>query len=517
MSISPLNRAIQAEPTFCELVSTCQLAQLAKRIVLSVVHVFVAIVCGILNMTTWACRAITQCLTSKASETPPPRAFEGLAPSPVLAEGEHVANREKALARMKEFSNTLEVALNNVKANPEQSLRRLAEMETGTPSGTLANAPRGVLQRLKDTPLTVPEYGYWGESTRKTIPNAARANIWPEGIRAADKLVELQKNPEDAYLRLAQMDALAHLFQIDDQVFQFDIDVALNSYSKTHPSSALQQWYDYASFQGGDRQLKQDYQQALRTYATPGFKSQEKTVAVLLSNIHDLLLTQSANVTQGSTEEAELKGMVKTFITQLVDANKGCVDQMNSQLEILTLDFLAYGQSDKTPLEKLKFRAGLALCQYRSKLIAAFTRELYPDEVHAADLEREVKKNLAEILGLNGAAFREGAAFAVVHNIAGKAEKIGEAVMTIHNPTRFLLEETQAANNSVPATFYLRQHLTMMMQQYFDMDNLSTDDPFVQELSKIKGDGTDQADQGGPLTFEATLFYLEAAGIFVRN
>jgi hypothetical protein len=453
----------------------------------------------------------------RASNVAPPENAE--APS-LLGEAERAANREQATARINELKAAINAQLILLKANPEKAWRDLAERETGTEPGTLARARPQALNRLAQLPRMVRG---WNGALEL---NAEREALLPEGTRAVDKLAEFkanQKSREGALLRLAQIKTLEAGFSIRNEIFRFDLDQVLANYCERYDSSNLRGWYDFAYRSNeGDAPTREDYERALNYYARSmaGRVEQYLTAGKYLSYIHDLLQKKQATINRGSKEEASFRDTVRIFIKQFVDANRGCVDQMTSQLEDLLLNLVAEDQSMGSGREQqFKFQAGLALCQQRAKLINGFTRELYPEEHHMADLERVVKKKLAEMLGLEGRQFQVGAAYDIVDDADQKAEKIGQAVFNKFNAPVFLLDETQSANNSVPATFYLRSQLTEYVSGHLlALANMDDNDPLPQSLAlDHSGEIGTAAYEGGTLTFEGAIYYLEKAGILVSN
>jgi hypothetical protein len=447
-------------------------------------------------------------------------------PSIVLMDNDVEGNKKILLDRIATFKASLETTLKDLKLQPKKALQKLAELESGSQKGILDRAPPGVLDRLKATPVRI-----------NMIINPNRTQIWPQGVAAADKLAELEKAPEKAILRLAQIQTLEHFFQVREEILDFDFDIALQKYDKNHSTLALREWYNYVypnQNLGNPKMSK--YYTALNNYRKGNMRedrgggragnAQADLVAEYLSNIHAIFSTRKAVIEKEPDKEEALKTCIQSFIDTIIDANEDCVDQMISQLEKQLLNLIADEVPDnlKTPLDTFKFKAGIALTEYRTALISVFTQKLNPDESHMADLERAVKQKVAEDLNLKGKIFLAGAKYHhIVNDVNRKSERVKSAVLTEHNPLVYLLDHFRDDKHDARAVKSLRGDILQMISTYCDLPLVGilekeNNDPLVEALSAGDMDSHgNRTDYLTALTFEGILASLEVGGIIVAN
>jgi len=452
-------------------------------------------------------------------------------------------NRKEALTRITELKAAVETTLAGLQAGDQQeALQRLAEFETGTPAGTLKSAPAGVLDQLKAMPVRIKNL-----FSGKLEINKERAALWPEGVRAADRLADYEKRPKEELLRLAQIETMKRLYDVHPEMVVFNLDLILEPYKKgvLNPTASLKEWYGFA-YAGeleppSQEKCQEKYDAALDRYkdgkdhgrgTDPVETSQSLLAAEYMSYIHDILtkkrekLVKAKDMAVGekAVKEIDLKvkafrEVVRTFVRQIGDANKDCIDQMNSQLENQILSLIV-DESSGSRQEKMQFKVGLALCQYRASLIGEYIQEIYPDEKHMADLERYAKDHLSGLLNLSGKIFNSKAQFShCLENPEAKTEKIGQAVQNKYTNSYldWLTKQCQADENTFPVTKSLRDDIRAWSNDHFLLLELDDEHPFVQELSKVKDDPMKIANEGGPLTFEAILVCLETTGILVTK
>jgi hypothetical protein len=259
---------------------------------------------------------------------------------------------------------------------------------------------------------------------------------------------------------------------------------------------------------------------------------QSRLVAKYMSYIHDIFSNRRERLNSLKTSEEKaikekaFKQTIKTFITEIIDANTNCVDQMVSRLNIQILNIIIneVPSSDKNKEDirkkKLTFKVGLALCQLRESLISEHAVKLYPHEAHMADLERYAKGQLADRMNLAGSIFKSGAFYQSIMDRDEKTNKIGEAALADYdlNYLIWLTEECQASKNSVPVTSSLRDDIFTWANNHLHTNSLKDNDAFIEKISAFLNDElVPNAKDGGPLTFEATLAYLETIGILIRK
>jgi hypothetical protein len=254
-----------------------------------------------------------------------------------------------------------------------------------------------------------------------------------------------------------------------------------------------------------------------------------KAAQRLLSKIHCILNDKKARVDALPTEtksaaEVQFRKEVGHIFKRLRDAGNNCIDQTTSQLEeiaILTLKSEStLNQTDMRSL--LRYKAAYILFQRRAALIKEICVKdpENANQPHMADLEREVKKTVAECLGMKGEILTAGAYYQVVNdiaNVAGRACNAFWQEYTPSYPAKFFQEECQTICG-LHKTF--RTDLIQWATNYYGLGSTTDDqgneiyDDLSIALAKSKEDLEAMTTLAAvELTPEGALLLLDAAGI----
>jgi hypothetical protein len=355
-----------------------------------------------------------------------------------------------------------------------------------------------------------------------------------------------EKPPTEEIVAKRRANALARLQQIKEidkfdcpeNILKFDLDAALTKYRDDQKPNIMLLWFDYAM---PDSTLRKDFKEILDGFLLNPNNPQFKTVRSLFSKIYYILLDKETRIQNLPTDKKEdatkaLKEQIQNIVASILDASSNCIDQTLSQLENIIIEVIAtenpLGKNDAISL--LQYQASHVLFRHRSNLIKEIIvkdpalRETTSPDVeeknkpgdHVADIEREVKKQVAEVLDIKGSIFEDGAQFnklikdamdeatsRTVHLFFGLNDQ-----EPLYKPAEYLLKHCQGIASEIPK---FRTDLTHWATIYYGLtgnDELSKaiakDQQALEELCTIAA---------VDLTKAGTQLLLEAAGIIKES
>jgi len=356
-------------------------------------------------------------------------------------------------------------------------------------------------------------------------------------------------------------------FQVHPAVEDFDLDAVLAQFSNAKNPQRLMDFFNYVRGDTLPDQTVREFenvhyvnrtytprvflQRCLRKYP-PHVHGMNLTIRQYLSKLVDIFERKQARVqalgdpsnANRIDAEQELKEELRGYLVRIMDGHNGCGDQTIAQVEPILIDAveseLTQGNARQS---KLQFKAAYVLFKYRAQLVTAILQQLYPNDPHAADLERVVKQKLARELGLRSALVQTGA----VHpSVSGqediKTENIKNRFLRVYwsapeddeprpNPLRndqrpvtYLVAELKPLYGALKRS--LREHIQQCAYKHFALDRYNNEDApdavdaaentltvnFVKALNQ-RQDADVEDSLTGDFSTPGVLFLLEAAGI----
>jgi hypothetical protein len=313
-------------------------------------------------------------------------------------------------------------------------------------------------------------------------------------------------------------------FSCPMEILAFNLDAATKKYGIDQPPTKLLRWYDYAKLDRGERR---DLEAVLDNFTRLEYVSPEKyrLVRNLVSKLHYILEEKRTRIENlkgelKSNGKKALEKEIEHIFSKLNDASSNCIDQTLSQLEDLIIEVIA----SENPLGKdntlsfLQYSAAHALFRYRANLIKEILVKdpALKSAIHMADIEREVKKKIASMMGMQGDILDAGAAFgsdSVTRQAQEAAERVAELFFTQYKPAEYLQEGCRVIWGPTKA---LRNDLMQWATTYYDLEG--NDDTLAKAVVKSHEELEEMASVAAVELNEAGIqCFLEAAGIFVRD
>jgi hypothetical protein len=149
------------------------------------------------------------------------------------------------------------------------------------------------------------------------------------------------------------------------------------------------------------------------------------------SRLYDFLIQKKA-LFVNHPKEGLFKAEIRFIFEKINNAHNNCIDQVRSQLETLVVETIANYDAARTSQSQnstaaLRCMAARTLLSQKLRLISEICVKEYPREYHLADLELEVKRLLADSLGLSGQMFEVGAYYSsILDDMEEKARNVAE-------------------------------------------------------------------------------------------
>jgi len=319
-------------------------------------------------------------------------------------------------------------------------------------------------------------------------------------------------------------------FECPLEISRFDLDETIAKYPVDQPTSKLLQWYDFAKLNSAGKENIENVLTKLATNDNPNDKSSKekyKIVQNLVSKLHYILVSKRDRIDKLAGEEKTLarkafNDEIQHIFTRLADADNDCIDQSLSQLEDIIIEIIA----SENPLGKnstisfLQYHAAYALFRYRANLIKELIVKIpefkAPEQAeHVADIEREVKRQLAQMCGMQGAILETGAAFT---HLVGEQANMAVGVVAAnfldqYKPVEYIQNECRVLWGSTKA---LRNDLLQWATTHYDLEG--SDETLAKAVVKSEDDLETMASVAAvELTVPGIQLFLEAAGIIVEK
>jgi hypothetical protein len=323
------------------------------------------------------------------------------------------------------------------------------------------------------------------------------------------------------------MSELASRFKPHSQILHFNLDQVLQRYQTAHPPSKLFDFLDWADIP--DDGQRRPFRVAVEQFEDlTNLAGQQATIRSLLCHMAEYFEQQQTRITAGSPAEDTLKEQFNRIFSGLIDANRNCTDQMLSQVQTLVIDTIAEGdagENGSSVQTKILFRAGHALCKYRTNLFKEILVRLDPHRSHMADFERQMMAHVAGRLGLQGRIFTVGAVYQFTDH--GTLERLAnQALATFqqeYKPVQHLLTELRTYHGIYQS---LRNEMLPWSNNYFAIGeetddtgapapaNLSDGSPAPHMDARMSEEFTAlPASDGGNLTMPALTMMMETLGL----
>lgn len=507
----PINPPLAGTRSFCELVMRCEIRALAVRIGTAVVDFFSYIAVKMYEGLAAFCEAFNRLITCSC------------------------VDEEESEIRISQPEEE-PVAIRTIQAPviPVAPFRAagIAAADPVDPfPGIFYPLPMNELLRALLQHHQYPAFGY----DHFAQPEEERAGVDYEHLKKDAPVIPSatveEKKPTEAVARQRRAEALKRLEQIktagdrfacSDSIRLFDLDKALHKYKTDQAPTRFLEWHDYAM---PDRSRRDAFQKIL-THLRLEHAKVYPAVRSLLSKVHYILAEKKARVDrlprdQKPNAENALKQQVRYVISRLLDANTNCIDQTLSQLEgIATEVVLTENPLDtNNAVALLQYKAAFFLFKYRANKIneilladPALRRE--EDALHMADIEREVKKNIAGAMGIKAEIIDVGAYYKglVSEQVRKATERVGQIFFEEYKPVNYLQDECRVISGS---TRELRNELLQWAQTYYNLDG-------EDELSKAVVADQEALDNllnigAVDLTLPGIQLFLEAAGIIQKT
>jgi hypothetical protein len=215
-------------------------------------------------------------------------------------------------------------------------------------------------------------------------------------------------------------------FRCTNDVARFDLDPILAVYRIDHPHRSLELLFEYANVSASTRQrVHSDF----GAYGSEQLSLQERNAMHCFSRLYDFLIQKKA-LFQNHPKEDLFKAEIRSIFEKLCNAHQNCIDQVRSQLTKIVIATIASYDAARTSQNRtavLRCTTACALLSHKLDLISEICVKEYPREYHLADLELEVKRLLADSLGLSGQMFEVGAYYSsILDDMEEKARNVAE-------------------------------------------------------------------------------------------
>lgn len=328
------------------------------------------------------------------------------------------------------------------------------------------------------------------------------------------------------------MSELASQFKPHSQILHFNLDQVLQRYQTTYAPSKLFDFLDWADIPNDDWE-RRPFRFAVEQFENPINPSgQQTTIRSLLCHMAEYFDQQQTRITAGSPAEDALKEQFNRVFSGLIDANRNCTDQMLSQVQTLVIDTIAEGDAGENGASaqtKILFRAGHALCKYRTNLFKEILVRQNPNRSHMADFERQMMEHVAGRLGLQGSIFTAGAVYRFTDG--GELDRLAnQALATFqqeYKPIQHLLTELRTYHGIYQS---LRNEMLPWSNNYFAIGeetdvagnpapaNLSDGTPAPHMDARMSEEFTAlPASDGGNLTLPALTMMMETLGLIYEE
>jgi len=483
--LSPQNQS------FCELITHCEIKELACRVVSAVGLFFSYLIIGIYESLAFVCNAIDYVITCQCCDegdpasAPPVGGPVGGAPRVDVSGRAAIPPRPRPISRQR---------------NEDQFDEFLSQLQN---SGFLTppNAGNGIVwDALEEDALVIP--------SAQVAEEAPTAQVAKDRREAALALLSFRKAEPSKFVCAAE-------------ILEFNLDEATQKYKTDQHPKKLLQWYDYAALDPSERADLE----GILTGFTRDNGSEEKSTVVrhLVSKLHYILTEKEARIRKLTKEKGEdaqkaLKQEIEHIFSKLKDANSNCIDQTLSQAEDLIIEVLASENplGKNSTLSLLHYKAAHVLFRYRANLIKEI---LIKDPAlsnpalaaHMADIEREVKKRIATAMGMQGAILDAGAAFGGLVEQQAKDAAMRAAALFLdqYKPAEYLREQCQVIWGATKA---FRSDLIQWATTYYDLEG--EDDTLAKAVVKSHEELESLVSVVAvELNPAGTQLFLEAAGI----
>ncbi len=347
---------------------------------------------------------------------------------------------------------------------------------------------------------------------------------------ALDRLTEIDEMVRPGQQALSE---ISRHFELNNYVLQFDLDRLLERYRNRHAPTKL---YDFMDWAGIPNNYQRDaFRSAIDPFSQGGIRrdAQHLSVQTSFGYLAEFFVQRQAQVEAGTPEEAALKEQFARVYATIIDANRGCIDQMLTQLQELVLDLISEGDAEggDNPIQiQLINRVGLVLCQYRSRLLTMILARQNGDETHMADLQRVVTQQAAEALGMQGGIFAAGARFR--HAVSNTDVRVNRAVSSFldeYKPLEYLLNDLSGvAGNHRTLRCELLKWATDFFGSDLETDSMGNPAPanlpdgsvaphMDARLSEDLEPNAMSAFEGGTIRIQGVALLLEKLGIIDQS
>lgn len=366
-----------------------------------------------------------------------------------------------------------------------------------------------------------------------TVATTTEAATTEAATTEDDSMVpELIRRKAAALQRLTQLDAMVtgsttttrnesicRRFQPIASILTFNLDGILNRYPDTELPSRLCEMLDWATYTDPIRgevsittSQRTDFRRAVQQFDLAS-SSQAIMAKELLSRLHAYFTQRQSVVTSDSEEEISLKQQFHDCVTRIIDADRNCVDQFNSQMQEIMLEVVVGGFADSqsgNPLERIKLRAGQMLCQYRIELLKQILYEQNRDTSHLADLERLAMQRLCARLGMIGRIFTNGAYYTtLISNLDYRINRAMNEFDRRYKPLQHLAGDLRVYFGTARK---LRNALLQWLNQQYELPNEIEGTTPSNMDRRLSEDFTSlPVSEGGNMTEAAMMWLLESA------
>ena len=406
------------------------------------------------------------------------------------------------------------------------------------PDGLL-NLPSTCPVGLKDTGLSESTLKKW-EALRKlahiqevmVIPHRRKLRSGADPFKIFGKTLESRRlsGVEQDLRRIlggtletscgiaSELEILSAAFEPSPDISRFDLDALLQKYQQTNPPpSRLFAFMDWAGIPNDDRRQEFEDTVHLVLHSAHIGTQRHAIVQKLFSTLAEYFDQHRRQAGIGTPTETTLKNKFIGVYESLINANSSCIDQILSQLQMILLHVVAENAAEANPSQaNITRQAALSLCRHRGSLLWDILERQNPGEVHMADLEREVIRQLNYRLGLDlGNIFSAGAAYreSTVVDLHRKVDAAVEAFENEYNPMKYLLTNLRTYHGDLQS---LRNEILIWANQNYDLSDEDSEKstPFNTMDQRLSEDfKAKPASDGGNLTFPAIAMLLHQLGL----
>jgi hypothetical protein len=321
-----------------------------------------------------------------------------------------------------------------------------------------------------------------------------------------------------ALLRLYQLEVMGRAAVITDNfepnaaMLQFDLDAALQKYPVDKEPRELCKLFGWAGIDAETLHTSFFDAVGLKKYEDQRDTAQYVKAKDQLSRLNSYFVQKRKQVERGTQAETRLIEQFKKSVDKIIDADRGCIDQVLSQLQEIMLDIAAddFGDGEQG---SMLLRAGHELCKYRMDLLKEICIRQNPAQDHMADLQLLIVEKAAEALGIQGSIARVGAQF---NNLVGDEEyrdnrvnRAADIFWDRYKPLEYLAEQLKTGDGNMNA---LRNELNQWAKAHYGIDEEET----VLNARLVKNYNPKEFSDfvnGAEWTPAATFLILEAAGL----